>query len=105
MRRHAHSAVKSMGKLNQRKGITMAGKTTAIKKLKAKYGATAVDNMARLHPKDFADVMIWRDETDPQATRLLLDYTYGGLMARQVIDERTRMLVLIAQCAAAGELE
>jgi alkylhydroperoxidase/carboxymuconolactone decarboxylase family protein YurZ len=76
-----------------------------VKKLKAKYGAKAVDNMARLHPRDFADVITWRDETDPQATRLLLEFTYGGLMARGVLDERTRLLVVIAQCAAAGELE
>lgn len=83
----------------------MARDSTAVKRLKAKYGAKAVDNMARLHPRDFRDVITWRDEMDPQATRLLLDYTYGGLMTRGVLDERTRLLVLIAQCAGAGELD
>lgn len=83
----------------------MARDTTAVKRLKAKYGNNAVDNMVRLHPRDFAEQIAWRDEMDPQATRLQLEYTYGGLMARGVLDERTRLLVLIAQCAAAGELE
>jgi alkylhydroperoxidase/carboxymuconolactone decarboxylase family protein YurZ len=83
----------------------MARDSTAVKRLKSKYGAKAVDNMVRLHPRDFAEQIAWRDEMDPQATRLQLEYSYGGLIARGVLDERTRMLVLIAQCAAAGELE
>ncbi|MBM3343824.1 MAG: hypothetical protein FJY56_17200 [Betaproteobacteria bacterium] len=83
----------------------MAKSAAAMKKLKAKYGAKAIDNLARLHPKDFDEVITWRDECDPQAARLLLEFTYGGLMARGVLDERTRLLVVIAQCAAAGELE
>lgn len=83
----------------------MAKASAAVKKLKAKYGSKAIDNMARLHPRDFPDVITWRDEMDPQATRLLVEFTYGGLMARGVLDERTRLLVVIAQCAAAGELE
>jgi alkylhydroperoxidase/carboxymuconolactone decarboxylase family protein YurZ len=34
-----------------------------------------------------------------------MDYTYGGLFARRVLDDRTRLLVAIAQCVALGDLE
>ena len=42
---------------------------------------------------------------DPQYTRLNLEYTYGGLSTRGVLTERTRLLVIIAQCAAMAEME
>lgn len=82
----------------------MANDST-MSKLRARYGARAVDNVARLHPRDFAEVMTWRDELDPQYARLQLEYTYGGLMQRGVLTERVRLLVVIAQCAAMAELE
>ena len=83
----------------------MANDNITIDRLRASYGARGVDNAARLHPNDFTQVMAWRDEMDPQYTRLLLDFTYGGLMTRGVLSERVRLLVVIAQCAAMGELE
>lgn len=83
----------------------MANDSEFISKLKAKYGAKGIDNALRMHPKDFSDVMAWRDEMDPQYTRLNLDYTYGGLSQRGVLTERTRLLVIIAQCAAMAEME
>ena len=83
----------------------MANDNNAIDKLRARYGARGVDNAARLHPNDFTQVVAWRDEMDPQYTRLLLDFTHGGLMTRGVLTERVRLLVLIAQCAAMAELE
>ena len=83
----------------------MASDDEQIHKLKAKYGAQGIDNALRMHPKDFSDVMSWRDEMDPQYTRLNLDYTYGGLSQRGVLSERTRLLVIIAQCAAMAEME
>lgn len=83
----------------------MTNDNKAIDKLRARYGARGVDNAARLHPNDFMQVMAWRDEMDPHYTRLLLDFTYGGLMKRGVLSERVRLLVVIAQCAAMAELE
>ena len=76
-----------------------------IGKLRQKYGARGIDNAARLHPQDFAEVMSWRDVMDPQYARLCLDFTYGGLMMRGVFSERVRLLVVIAQCAAMAEME
>ena len=76
-----------------------------IRRLKAKYGEQAVDHVVRMHPTDYSEVMSWRDELDPQYTRLNLEFSYGGLMQRGVLDERTRLLVVIAQCAAMAEME
>ena len=73
--------------------------------LKKKYGERAINTAARMHPKDFEVEMNWRDEMDPLYARLNLEFSYGGLMNRGVLDERTRLLVLIAQCAAMAETD
>jgi alkylhydroperoxidase/carboxymuconolactone decarboxylase family protein YurZ len=83
----------------------MANEEENIHRLRAKYGARGIDNAARMHPKDFEKEMSWRDDMDPQYTRLCLDFTYGGLMTRGVLAERVRLLVLIAQCAAMAEMD
>jgi len=74
-------------------------------KLKAKYGAKAIENAARLHPEDFPDLLAWRDEMDQHYTKLMMDWTYGGMYARGVLSDRARLLVVIGQCVAIGELE
>lgn len=83
----------------------MAINEAKLRELKAKYGDAAIEQARRMHPADFEQIMAWRDEMDPQYTRLNLEFTYGGLMRRGVLDERTRLLVVIAQCAAMSELE
>ena len=78
----------------------MAAKKTQLTQLKKKYGTKAIDNGLRLNPKDFLDMLKWRDELDPQYAKLWLDYTYGGLYNRGVLTERTRLLVAISQAVA-----
>ena len=82
--------------------MTKRGKMAQMKK---KYGATAIDNGLRLNPRDFAAMLKWRDELDPQYAKLWLDYTYGGLYHRGVLTERVRLLVAIAQAIAIDEME
>lgn len=77
----------------------------SAKKLRSKYGARAVDNAARLHPEDFPEIVAWRDEMDQHYTRLMMNWTYGGMYARGVLSDRVRLLVVIGQCVAMGELE
>jgi len=76
----------------------MANNDDQIGKLQKKYGARGVDNAARLHPRDFAKEMSWRDEMDPHYTRLCLDFTYG------VLDDKTRILCVVGVCTALDEL-
>jgi alkylhydroperoxidase/carboxymuconolactone decarboxylase family protein YurZ len=76
-----------------------------IEQLRAKYGAKAVDNAARLNPHAFPGLIEWCDALDPHYAKLWLGFTYGGLFTRGVLDERTRLLVVIAQFVAQDEVE
>lgn len=83
----------------------MAQDEERIERLREKYGAKAVDNAARLHPQDFPDVVAWADELDPHYAKLWLDFTYGGMLMRRILDERTRCLVIVGQFVVMDELE
>jgi len=76
-----------------------------IARLKQKYDPAAIDNGMRLRPEDFLDEVEWRDRIDQHYTRAWLEFTYGGLFMRSGLDERTRLLVALAQFLALGELE
>ena len=76
-----------------------------VEALRKKYGAKAVDNAARLDSRGFPELIEFRDELDPHYTKLWLDFVYGGLYARGVLDERTRHLVVIAQFIAQDDTE
>src|SRR6185436_5977971 len=83
----------------------MTERDVHIEELKRKYGAKSIDNAARLNPHDFEALIDWRDEMDPNYAKLWLDFTFGGLTARGVLTDRVRLLVLIGQCVAMGEME
>lgn len=76
-----------------------------IEELKRTYGAAIIENGLRLRPDDFLDEVDWRDQMDPHYTHAWLEFTYGGLFTRGEIDDRTRLLVSVAQFLAMGELE
>ena len=83
----------------------MAKHEKRLKQLRQKYGVKAIDNAARLNPDDFPELLEWRDEMDQHYAKLWLDYTYGGLFTRGILSDRVRILVVIGQCVALGELE
>lgn len=76
-----------------------------IERLKQKYGTIAIENGMRLRPDDFLEEVEWRDRIDQHYTRAWLDFTYGGLFTRKGLDERTRLLVSIAQFLSLNEFE
>lgn len=67
--------------------------------LKAKYGSEAIERGMQLEPERFLRKLELRDAFDPHYAKLWLDYGYGGLQRRTVLDERTRLLVLVGQFA------
>lgn len=83
----------------------MADNKQLLVRLKKKYGAKAISNGLRINPRDFLDMLTWRDELDPHYAKLWLDYTYGGLYQRGVLSERARLLVAISQAVALDEME
>src|SRR6266567_2384629 len=46
----------------------------------------------------------WTDELDPHFARAWSEYT-GGLVVRQVLTERVRLLVAIGECTMIGEVD
>lgn len=83
----------------------MAHDDARIAQLRARYGAAAIDAALRLHGQDFAQWIEWADELDPHYARLLLDFTYGGMYARRVLDDRTRCLVVVGQMVALDAMD
>lgn len=83
----------------------MSEREKRLEQLRQKYGAKGIDSAARLDPRDFPEMMEWRDELDPHYAKLWLDFTYGGLFTRSVLDDRTRLLVVVGQCVAQDEME
>ena len=83
----------------------MGTEAERIERLKQKYGAKAIENGLRLRPDDFLEEVEWRDRIDQHYTHIWLDFTYGGLFTRKGLDERTRLLVSVAQFLALNEME
>ena len=80
-----------------RKSVVFKGRATKLAQLKQKYGAKAIDGLARVHPDHVAAHVEWCDPLDQHFTKLWLDFTYGGMTGRGILDERTRCLVLVGQ--------
>ena len=76
-----------------------------VDELVDKYGTIAIDNAARLHPEDFPAVVEWADELDPHYAKLWLEFTYGGMFTRGILDDRTRILVVVGQMVVMDEME
>jgi 4-carboxymuconolactone decarboxylase len=77
-----------------------------VDRLNAKYGGVVAEKASELvDPQDMAEALGWADDLDPQYMKLLLDYTYGGMYRRGVLDERTRTLVVVAQFVILDEME
>jgi alkylhydroperoxidase/carboxymuconolactone decarboxylase family protein YurZ len=62
-----------------------------------KYDEATCEQGRRLQSKAFDDRLALRDSLEPHFTKLWLDYAIDGLGRRNVLDERTRFLVMIGQ--------
>lgn len=65
--------------------------------LRAKYGDLAYDSGLKQQSKAFERRLAERDALDQHFTRLWLDFAVTGMGRRQVLDTRTRLLVLTGQ--------
>ena len=84
----------------------MATNDKEVQQLKAKYGAAVIDKASELvDPQDLPAALQWADDLDPQYMKVVLDFTYGGMYRRGVLDDRTRTLVVVAQFVILDELE
>ena len=76
---------------------TVTPKNREISRLKQKYGARAIDGLVRAQPDHVAKHIEWCDGLDPHFTKLWLEFTYGGMTGRRILDERKRCLILVGQ--------
>lgn len=83
----------------------MAERSKRAEELAKKYGAGPIDDAERKHGADFPAIVDWADEIDPHYAKIWLDFTYGGMYKRGILDERTRTLVVVGQFVAMDELE
>ena len=65
--------------------------------LRNKYGADAYEAGLTLQPHTFEARVAERDSLDQHFTKLWLDFAVTGMGRRQVLDTRTRLLVLTGQ--------
>ena len=94
-----------MNPARDKQSTASADAAQRVARLKQKYDSAAIDNGMRLHPDHFLDEVEWRDRIDQHYTRAWLGFTYGGLFTRRNLDDRTRLLVSVAQFLAMNEME
>ena len=80
-----------------KKSASMKAAVAKLTKLKQKYGARAIDGLVRAHPDHVAEHIEWCDGLDLHFTKLWLEFTYGGMTGRGILDERKRCLILVGQ--------
>lgn len=76
-----------------------------VARWKKKYGARAIDGLLREHPDHAAEHVAWCDELDPHFSKLWLEFVYGGMLGRGILDDRTRCLILVGQFLVMGDME
>jgi 4-carboxymuconolactone decarboxylase len=81
------------------------GKQRARDELFAKYDATGLERGERLFGEPFLRMVSLNDALDPDWTNAWLNYVYGYMYGREVLSERTRILVVIGQHIAAGHYD
>jgi alkylhydroperoxidase/carboxymuconolactone decarboxylase family protein YurZ len=79
------------------KSVAGTALVSKLAKLKNKYGAEAIAGLLHAQPHHALEHVEWCDVLDPHFTKLWLDFTYGGMTGRGILDERTRCLVLVGQ--------
>lgn len=74
-----------------------------LEKLIERYGWFGISNGLRLRPGQHINLISQFDAIDPEWCDLWLDMTFDGMYGRGVLDDRTRILCIVADCIAAGD--
>lgn len=68
-----------------------------------RYGWERLTDGVRLRPGSLINVLSFFDIIDPDFLRLWLDVVWSGMYGRRVLDDRTRIICIVANCIAAGD--
>lgn len=71
--------------------------------LMQRHGWLAVGRGLTLRPRHHLNILAWLDAMDPEFAGLWVRFCYGGMYARGIVDDKTRLLCMIGDCLAVGE--
>jgi alkylhydroperoxidase/carboxymuconolactone decarboxylase family protein YurZ len=72
-------------------------------RLMERHGWRAVGRGLALRPRHHLNILEWLDRIDPEFADLWVKFCYGGMYARGIVDDKTRLLCMIGDCLAANE--
>lgn len=71
--------------------------------LMKRHGWLAVGRGLTLRPRHHLNILAWLDAIDSDFADLWVKFCYGGMYARGIVDDKTRLLCMIGDCLAVGE--
>ena len=71
--------------------------------LMKRHGWLAVGRGLTLRPRHHLNILAWLDAIDTEFADLWVKFCYGGMYARGIVDDKTRLLCMIGDCLAVGE--
>ena len=71
--------------------------------LMERHGWLAVGRALTLRPRHHLNILEWLDKMDSGFADLWVKFCYGGMYARGVVDDKTRLLCMVGDCLAVGE--
>jgi alkylhydroperoxidase/carboxymuconolactone decarboxylase family protein YurZ len=71
--------------------------------LMKRHGWLAVGRGLALRPRHHLNTLGWQDALDPEWADLWVKFVYQGMYSRGIVDDRTRLLCMVGNCAAVGE--
>ena len=81
----------------------MADKAARLADLRRRYNTKALDTGERLQGEFFLRLVDEFDQLDQDWTERWLTWIYDGMYNRRVLDDRTRILVIIGECCVSDE--
>ena len=72
--------------------------------LMKRYGWLAAGRGLTLRPRHHINILSWLDAIDPGFAGLWVRFCYQGMYGRDVLDPRTRLLCVVGNCLAIGEV-
>lgn len=67
------------------------------------HGWLAVGRGLTLRPRHHLNILAWLDAIDREFADLWAKFCYGGMYARGIVDDKTRLLCMVGDCLAVGE--
>ena len=68
-----------------------------------KYGWHGISTGIRLQPTHHAETVVQFDRLDQNYLKLWLDFIYAGMYVRGILDDKTRLLIMVGVCAVLDE--